>query len=307
MSTISGDQPSVNLSAANVTLIVPQLFEQSIDMSSEITVYYEDLTATVNVRKTFNFDIPVSVLNNVLTFDATEANSANGSIGASNVKVDLRPLASVVSLSEFAAQLDSGAHWTNTYNPSEDTVGDSAGVAMRTPYGDYRAFLRGAGAEKVNTQDVAVAAETHTNWVQSPLFESGSGLMYCETDSTAAKNFFDNAMRAGRVEHDLAEDGIGEGQNVSSNDLHLTLSEGDAIAAYVKFNANYTLAWYRENAGVDAGLAEIFSEDAATNGSSANGLEMLINRTLVTLTDASEERHDYYKFVFNAVADPSEG
>ena len=295
-------EPSVNLSAANVTLIVPQLFEQSISGGeTSITVYYEDLTATVNVRKTFNFDIPVAVLNNVLTFDATEANSANGTIGASNVSVDLRPLASEASLSAFAAALDSGALWSATVTPSEDTPADSAGEPMKTPYGDYRAFLRAAGADKVNTQDVAVAAETHTDWVQLPLFESASGLMHCATDSTPAKNFFDNAMRAGRINIDLAAGGIGEGQNVSSNGLHLTLSAGDAIAAYVKFNAEFSLAWYRENAGLDAGLAAIFSEDAAANGSSANGLEMLINRTLVTLTDASESHADYYKFVFNAV------
>ena len=91
--------------------------------------------------------------------------------------------------------------------------------------------------------------------------------------------------------------------NSSSNNLHLTLSVGDAIAAYVKFNAEFSIEWKRENAGLDAGLAAIFAEDAAANESSANGLEMLINRTLVTLTDASESRNDYYKFVFTAVAD----
>jgi len=294
-------EPSVNLSAANVTLIVPQLFEQSIDASSEITVYYEDLTASVSVRKTFNFDIPVAVLNNVLSFDATEANSASGTIGASNVMVNLRPLSAEASLSDFAAQLDSGAHWSASLTPSEDTVVDSAGQSMKTPYGDYRAFLRNAGADKVNTQDVAVAAETHSEWVQLPLFETASGLMYCETDSTPAKNFFDNAMRAGRINIDLAPGGVGEGANVSGAGLHLTLSTGDAIAAYVKFNTAFALEWKRENAGLDAGLAAIFSEDAAANGSSANGLEMLINRTLVTLTDASESHADYYKFVFNAV------
>ena len=308
MSTISGDQPSVSLSAANVTLLVPQLFEQSISGGeSTITVYYEDLTAVVDVRKTFNFNIPVSALNNVLTFDATEANAANGSIGSSNVKVDLRPLAAEASLSNFASQLDSGASWTNTFSPSEETVADSAGVTMRTPYGDYRAFLRGAGADKVDTQDVAVAAETHSDWVQLPLFNStatASALMFCAEDSTPAENFFRNAMRAGRINHDLvANSGVGEGANSSSNNLHLTLSVGDAIAAYVKFNAEFSIEWKRENAGLDAGLAAIFAEDAAANESSANGLEMLINRTLVTLTDASESRNDYYKFVFTAVAD----
>jgi hypothetical protein len=294
-------EPSVNLSAANVTLIVPQLFEQSIDASSEITVYYEDLTASVSVRKTFNFDIPVAVLNNVLSFDATEANSASGTIGASNIMVNLRPLSAEASLSDFAAQLDSGAHWSASLTPSEDTVVDSAGQSMKTPYGDYRAFLRNAGADKVNTQDVAVAAETHSEWVQLPLFETASGLMYCEKDSTPAKNFFDNAMRAGRINIDLAPGGVGEGSNVSGAGLNLTLSAGDAIAAYVKFNTSFAIAWKRENAGLDAGLASIFSEDAANNNSSANGLEMLINRTLVTLTDASESHADYYKFVFNAV------
>ena len=303
MSTISGDQPSVNLSSEYVTLIVPQLFEQSISGGeTSITVYYEDLTATVNVRKTFNFNISYEVLNQVLTFDATQANSSNGTIGASNVSVDLRPLANQPSLAAFAAQLDSGSLWSATVTPSEDTVADSAGEPMKTPYGDYRAFLRNAGADKVNTQDVAVAEETHADWVQLPLFDSESGLMHCATDSTPAKNFFDNAMRAGRIDHDLvANSGIGEGANISGEGFHLTLSAGDAIAAYVKFNTEFSLEWKRENAGLDAGLAAIFSEDSAANGSSANGLEMLINRTLVTLTDASESHADYYKFVFNAV------
>lgn len=299
--------PSNN--SATAELVVPLVFNASVNASQAVTVYADTLSENIGEHYTVNLYVPILTLKDVFSFRATETNASGGAggaaspLGVTNLSLDLTGLASVPAVAAWNSSFDYHVSLvSNIPQRSQESATDSAGSNDAIPpFGEWRNWLMANAAfRNIDANDAVVSSETHS-FSQDALFsteQNPAGVLHT-TDQTALGHFYRTAALYGKV--NMADvnvsDSIGLGNTISGGQYHLTLSQGDSIVAFVKFHEVFDLKFsLNGNASVDAS----FTDGSLYSSGPAGGLSMIVNQALINLTDASKDDYKIYKMIFTA-------
>lgn len=313
--TLSPDTAQIAPTASDAltNLVVPIMFSAVVNANQEVVVYADTLGDSITANKLVNLHVPIATLNNVFKYSIREGNSSNpnpSTLGAYNLSLDFTTLGYNAS---------SVAKWNNSFDfyvgqtpdtalVANSTAYDSLGADFTPPFSQWRSWLMSSTAfSSLVGNDALVYSETHS-FAQTGLFKTsvndaaGVGLLQNGSDSQLLP-FYRTAAVYGKITADIsAGQNIGMGSSTTSGDYRfgLTLSKGDTLVAFVKFAQAFDLK-FKLNTNPETLIDPSFNDgNIYDSNDSANGLKMIINKALVSLTDVSKSETVIYKFVFTA-------
>jgi hypothetical protein len=253
-------------------LVVPYVFTATAGGSQEVILYGEDITATIDEDYHITLNVSLETLNQVFTYSQPAIGS-----NPTNLALTLSAVVHAFNASFVAPDCESRL--------------DDLGVAITTPYGDFRNYITNLSSwVGLHARDDAIKTKSDSHVCDSLLGEQTVVDISSATFAGALAATYERAAAAGKIT-------ASGDANVAA---HWDLALGDKVTVFVKYAEEHSINYEFDSNATG-------SVDPSFNASALSGLESITvyyggNSVPVTIADTSQTIHKVYKLTLVAAA-----